>query len=93
MLEPMKHEASPSSLIDRKQGGALVLGVICNHDAHEQGQADHTTQENVNMYVNRVNLEKKSYDKESEERHSAEKNKRIIIMYHVKIYILCKEYI
>lgn len=59
MREPTKCEASPSSLIDREQSGTLVFGIIRDHDAHEQGQADHTTQENVNVYVNRVNLEEK----------------------------------
>lgn len=59
MREPTKcEEASPSSLINREQSSALVLRVIRDNDAYEQGQADHTTQENINVYINRMNLKK-----------------------------------
>lgn len=59
MREPTKcEEGSPSSLINCEQSSALVLRVICDHNAYEQRQADHTTQENINVYINRVNLKK-----------------------------------
>lgn len=55
-------DASPSSLIDREQSGAFVLGVIRDHDTHEQCQADHATEENINVYIDCVNL-KREYNK------------------------------
>jgi len=49
----------PSSLINCKQSSTLVLRIIRDHDAHEQCQADHATKENVDVYVDRMNLLKR----------------------------------
>jgi len=49
----------PSSLINCKKSSTLVLRIIRDHDAHEQCQADHATKENVDVYVDRMNLLKR----------------------------------
>jgi len=49
----------PSPLIDCEQSGAFVLGIIRDYDTHKQRQADHATEENINVYVDCVNLKKK----------------------------------
>lgn len=57
-------DASPSSLIDREQSGAFVFGVICDYDTHEQCQADHATEENINVYIDCMKLKREYNEKE-----------------------------
>jgi hypothetical protein len=45
---------APSSLVNCEQRSALVLRIVANNNTHEEGQADHATQEDINVNIDGV---------------------------------------
>lgn len=54
-------EIAPTSLINSQQSSSFVFRIIGNHYADEKGQSNHTSQENVDVNVNSVNLKKANF--------------------------------